>query len=52
VAFPVECDVAAMVVLIATVQQIFLASRFFPYHYSDIFQRMFDLRATGDQANP
>jgi hypothetical protein len=44
VTLPVECDVAAMVTLLATVQQILLASRCLPYYYGDMFQRMLDLQ--------
>lgn len=35
-----DCDVAAMATVVATIQQILLASRSIPYHYGELFERM------------
>jgi hypothetical protein len=52
VTMPVDCDVAAMATLIATIQQILLASRCLPYHYGNMFERMFGVQSPDESVGP
>jgi hypothetical protein len=45
VRFDVDCDVAAMSVLIVRLQQALLASRHVTFEYGDLFQNLFDMRS-------
>jgi len=43
VTMEVDCDVAAIAALVATIQQILLASQCLNYHYGEMFHRMFNV---------
>lgn len=50
VTMPTDCDVAAIASLIATIQQVLLASRTVAYHYGEMFHRI--VGTTGNSSMP